>query len=254
MSAALLLLRLSLALSLLHTPAISFPIQQNTVSSSGGARAGDSKAHGPPHFTVNIYNYFLEMRMSDDVKRIVQQGPQRTMSQKKLTSKGCLSMFSVRNQRFLCVDSNGKLYTSTDRKNQDCLFHYVREKKQREILLSCRDGTLLNLREFTAHAKSPGSAETSALYVLRRHDAPREHTQNRRKRSQEVDPSDPLGSENPDTRPTYDQKQDQDQDPQQASSISKETIRSCDDPLQVLLSNSPVSPNLEKDKHEEVQE
>ncbi len=62
----------------------------------------------------------------------------------------------------------------------------------------------------------------------------------RRRRSEEVNPSDPLRSEShPKDHKDADHRQ-----PEQdlAGAVSKETISSCDDPLRVLQSNGPVSP------------
>lgn len=68
----------------------------------------------------------------------------------------------------------------------------------------------------------------------------------RYRRSQHVDPSDPLGSENPKSRKSNYRRQNQERE--RSSNVSKETITSCDDPLHVLLSKSPVSPNLQQGK------
>lgn len=66
----------------------------------------------------------------------------------------------------------------------------------------------------------------------------------RQRRSQEVNPSDPLRTE---AHPTHSVKDHKDADhgqpeQDQAGAVSKETINSCDDPLRVLQSNVPVSP------------
>lgn len=66
----------------------------------------------------------------------------------------------------------------------------------------------------------------------------------RRRRSHEVNPSDPLRSQ---ADPSHSAKEPAVSDPRlpeqdQAGPISKETISSCDDPLRVLQSNGPVSP------------
>ncbi|KAJ3597078.1 hypothetical protein NHX12_003478 [Muraenolepis orangiensis] len=66
----------------------------------------------------------------------------------------------------------------------------------------------------------------------------------RRRRSDPVNPSDPLRSE---SHPGNPAKEPQELDPEvsdqdQAGAVSKETITSCDDPLKVLHSSRPVSP------------
>lgn len=74
------------------------------------------------------------------------------------------------------------------------------------------------------------------------------HLYLRHKRSQHVDPSDPLGSENPRSRTANYRRPNREQERERISNVSKETITSCDDPLHVLLSKSPVSPHLQKEK------
>lgn len=66
----------------------------------------------------------------------------------------------------------------------------------------------------------------------------------RQRRSEGVNPSDPLRSQ---SRPSYFARDHKDQshgqpEQDQAGAVSKETIASCDDPLQVLQPNGPVSP------------
>lgn len=68
----------------------------------------------------------------------------------------------------------------------------------------------------------------------------------RQRRSQNIDPSDPLGFENPKSKTTNFRRLDREHE--HSSNVSKETITSYDDPLHVLLSKSPVSPNLQKEK------
>nr|XP_021326341.1 uncharacterized protein LOC100537842 isoform X2 [Danio rerio] len=70
----------------------------------------------------------------------------------------------------------------------------------------------------------------------------------RLRRSQHFDPTDPLGFENPKSRTTNYQRQNKEHERERTSNVSRETITSCDDPLHVLLSKSPVSPNLQKEK------
>jgi len=72
----------------------------------------------------------------------------------------------------------------------------------------------------------------------------------RQRRSQNIDPSDPLGFENPKSKTTNYRRlhREREREHERSSNVSKETITSYDDPLHVLLSKSPVSPNLQKGK------
>lgn len=70
----------------------------------------------------------------------------------------------------------------------------------------------------------------------------------RRRRSEEVNPSDPLRTESHPAPPVMDAEQNQ------AGAVSKETITSCDDPLRVLRPyghGSPVKTNIaDRAEHE----
>ncbi|TRY54529.1 hypothetical protein DNTS_033397 [Danionella cerebrum] len=70
----------------------------------------------------------------------------------------------------------------------------------------------------------------------------------RQRRSQHLDPADPLGSEQPRSRSISYRKTNGDNN-KGSGNVSRETITSCDDPLHVLLQKSPVSPHLEKKKY-----
>uniref|UniRef100_A0A3P9MWT2 Uncharacterized protein n=1 Tax=Poecilia reticulata TaxID=8081 RepID=A0A3P9MWT2_POERE len=60
----------------------------------------------------------------------------------------------------------------------------------------------------------------------------------RQRRSEEVNPSDPLRTESHPSPPV------KDVEPNQAGAVSKETITSCDDPLRVLRPNGHGSPRI----------
>lgn len=66
----------------------------------------------------------------------------------------------------------------------------------------------------------------------------------RQRRSDEVNPSDPLRSHSHPSHSAKDHKDTAQRQPEQdqAGAVSKETITSCDDPLRVLQSNGQVSP------------
>lgn len=157
-------------------------------------------------------------------------------------------IFDLRRRRFLCVDLKGGLYSSVSARpekayqtgengmiddrlflsrqrlkdRRGCLFRRVWSDagRHRALLLSVGGGRLLTLE----------GAETSA--------------RRRRRRSQEVNPSDPLQSQPHPSHPVRDHKDADPGQPEQDQSgaVSKETITSCDDPLRVLRPNAPGSP------------
>ncbi|XP_072520300.1 fibroblast growth factor 23-like [Salminus brasiliensis] len=157
----------------------------------------------------------------------------------KNQTKGCFSVLNVKSNRFLCLDSKRKLYTSVDDSNEDCRFHHVKRHKRHDVFRSCNGDVLVILHQKEANIQAHDSSELSSVLLLKRH---KKHTNRRKRRSWHIDPSDPLGSEYPYFKGINSQRRE----PEYSSNIFKETIALVDDPLQVLLPNSPLSPTLEK--------
>lgn len=128
-----------------------------------------------------------------------------------------------------------------DRK--DCLFQrvWLDLANHQDVFYSINGGRLLKLKGTelrVAHWERP---ELLPVPLLERLLGP---LVKRQRRSQEVNPSDPLRTE---AHPSHSVKDHKDADhgqpeQDQAGAVSKETINSCDDPLRVLQSNVPVSP------------
>lgn len=105
-----------------------------------------------------------------------------------------------------------------------------------DVFYSTSGGQMLKVRRAelrTVHQKPP-EASPAAL----------EHSGTRQRRSEDVNPSDPLRSQ---SHPSYYAKKLKNRfnwqpEREKAGAVSKETITSCDDPLRVLQSNEPVSP------------
>ncbi|KAM9754004.1 uncharacterized protein ACNS7B_007146 [Menidia menidia] len=155
-----------------------------------------------------------------------------------------VSIFDLRRKKFLCMDFKGELYTSRQRPRWDCLFqrlwldvprhHGVFYSSSGHRLLTLRGGQLRVARP--AAPGGPAALRGGALHPLVK----------RRRRSDGVNPSDPLRSESHPSLPAKDaEPEPAEQD--QAGAVSKETITSCDDPLRVLRPNghgSPVKTNI----------
>ena len=125
---------------------------------------------------------------------------------------------------------------------EDCLFQriWLDLANHHDVFYSASGGRLLKLEGGelgVAHQELP--EPTSAL--LEKFLGP---LVKRQRRSEHVNPSDPLRSE---SHPSHSVKDHKDADhgkpeQDQAGAVSKETITSCDDPLRVLQPNGPVSP------------
>ncbi|KAF7225223.1 fibroblast growth factor 23 [Nothobranchius furzeri] len=129
------------------------------------------------------------------------------------------SVSDVRRKGFLCI---GELYKSRQRGRKDCLFQHIwLQLANQHVFYSTSGNQLMEL----------GGGDLRLLLERLLH--PR-----RQKRSEVVNPADPLKSE---SHPVKDNDQSQPEQ-EQTGAVSKETISSCDDPLRVLRSNGPGSP------------
>uniref|UniRef100_A0A8C4GV73 Uncharacterized protein n=1 Tax=Dicentrarchus labrax TaxID=13489 RepID=A0A8C4GV73_DICLA len=151
-----------------------------------------------------------------------------------------VSIFDLRRRRFLCVDVKGEQYNSRDR--EDCLFQriWLDLADHHDVFYSMSGGQLLKLKGAElrdAHQEPPEPSST----LLERFLGP---LVKRQRRSEAVNPSDPLRSESHPSHSAKDHKGADHGQPEQdqAGAVSKETITSCDDPLRVLQPNGPVSP------------
>ncbi|GAA6213381.1 fibroblast growth factor 23-like isoform X1 [Lates japonicus] len=153
-----------------------------------------------------------------------------------------VSIFDLRRKRFVCMASNGELYISGKKDKEDCLFQriWLNLVNHHDMFYSTSGGRLLELEGAelrTVHQEPP---EPSSA-MLERFLGPYVR---RQRRSEEVNPSDPLRSHSHPSHSAKDQKDTSHKQPEQdqAGAVSKETITSCDDPLRVLQPNGPVSP------------
>ncbi|KAK3535945.1 hypothetical protein QTP70_021456 [Hemibagrus guttatus] len=157
---------------------------------------------------------------------------------RKDQNKSCFSVLNMKKHAFLCLDPKGKLYTSVFNSNEDCRFRHVKRHKHHDMLQSCRGDTLL-VKRHPVNTYAHNLPKLSDFVFSKRH---KKRTHHRKRRSWHTDPSDPLGSEYPQLSNMRNWRSD----PGHGGNVSKETITSVDDPLQVLLSHSAQTPTLEK--------
>uniref|UniRef100_A0AAU6S4D3 Fibroblast growth factor family 23 member B n=1 Tax=Lateolabrax maculatus TaxID=315492 RepID=A0AAU6S4D3_LATMC len=153
-----------------------------------------------------------------------------------------VSILDLRRKRFLCMDLKGELYNSRRKDREDCLFQriWLDLANHHDVFYSISGGRLLKLEGVELRVAHQEPPELSSA-LLERFLGP---LVKRQRRSQEVNPSDPLRSESHPSHPAKDHKDADHGQPEQdqAGAVSKETITSCDDPLRVLRPNGPVSP------------
>uniref|UniRef100_UPI0037E9090A fibroblast growth factor 23-like n=1 Tax=Semicossyphus pulcher TaxID=241346 RepID=UPI0037E9090A len=152
-----------------------------------------------------------------------------------------VSIFDLRRKRFLCMDREGELYSSRQKDGEECLFQriWLNIENHRDVFYSTSGGRLLKLEaaELRLHQEPP----EPPLGLMERFLGP---SVKRQRRSEEVNPSDPLRSESHPSHSAMDHKDSDHRQSEQAQTgaVSKETITSCDDPLRVLQPNGPISP------------
>ncbi|KAM8891338.1 fibroblast growth factor 23-like [Spinachia spinachia] len=219
---SLLLIAVHASVSVDCTPKLRGPkrlVQHQWRSFRTGARAdasaGTSRFHWDPRGSMGkgLYrNSFVIM-------------PVRT------ATSNYVSIFDLRRKRFLCMDSTGDLYSSRQKDAADCLFQQL----WLDVAAPHDPGRLFKT---VAHQQP----ESSSSSLVERFFGPL--VQRRRRRSEVVNPSDPLRSHSHPSHSAGDHKDVDHRQPDQdrAGAVSKETITSCDDPLRVLQPNGPVSP------------
>ncbi|CAN9498710.1 unnamed protein product [Ophioblennius macclurei] len=149
---------------------------------------------------------------------------------KRTSTKDHVSIFDLRRKRFLCVDFQGELYNSRQADADDCVFLRFWSSRHQETFYSTSGGRLLKPgadRLRWARPEPPPPPSEDLLIP----------TMKRKRRSEAVNPSDPLRTESH-PKDAADHQPEQDQ----TGAVSKETIASCDDPLRVLRPSAPGSP------------
>ncbi|XP_028263852.1 uncharacterized protein LOC114437395 [Parambassis ranga] len=198
-------------------------------------RPGSSNTRTDIPAGTGRFNSELHGSMKQAVRKHLVILPVRT------ASSNFISIFDLKRKWFLCVGREGELYTSRQKDREDCLFRriWLNVAHRHDAFYSSSGSRLLKLRaELQGNHLEPPEPSVAllgrALSSLVK----------RQRRSDEVNPSDPLRSEShpshslKDLKNVHHGKSDQDQ----AGAVSKETITSCDDPLRVLQPNRPVSP------------
>ncbi|XP_068458472.1 fibroblast growth factor 23-like [Clinocottus analis] len=158
------------------------------------------------------------------------------------TATSNFALFDLRRKRFLCLDSKGQRYHSRQKDTDDCLFlriglHVANPSDVFHFIRGARQLKLRGAELRVAHQNPPEPSSTLVGRFL----GP---LVKRQRRSEEVNPSDPLRSQSHPSPSAKDHKDADHRQPDQdqAGAVSKETITSCDDPLRVLQPNGPVSP------------
>ncbi|XP_067235855.1 uncharacterized protein [Chanodichthys erythropterus] len=192
---------------------------------------------------AKISSYFLMIQFGYRMMKAIHQQSKGEILLKK-RSKDCFSVLDIKNNNIMCLDATKKPYISVDVINKDCFITIPRKNSYQSTR---RTDAMIKLFGVKSHTE----AYIAELLLSLQSNNHKTHL--RLRRNQHIDPSDPLGFENPKSRTTNYRRPNPEREREHSSNVSKETITSYDDPLHVLLSKSPVSPNLQKEKkHKQV--
>ncbi|XP_038857422.1 fibroblast growth factor 23-like isoform X1 [Salvelinus namaycush] len=171
--------------------------------------------------SVDLGDYLLKVNLNGHVNKPISINSLVVVLPIRTETSDGVPILDFKSKHFLCVDIEGKLFSSMMDSRKECLFQHLQMENHVDLFYSSSNGLLLHLEGAKIHVK--------------RHDLLKRHLVYRKKRSQQVN------AENPEAEPIM-SDQDMQQDQERAGAVSKETITSCDDPLRVLHSNSPGSP------------
>ncbi|XP_034542315.1 fibroblast growth factor 23-like [Notolabrus celidotus] len=201
------------------------PQQSNT-----GARADAS---------AGMRHFYLEL---SEAKRKGTHRPSLVILPVRRETSNFVSIFDLRRKRFVCMDGEGELFNSKQKNREDCLFQriWLDFDNDHDVFYSASGARLFTLKAAELRVSHQEPPEPPSPLVQRLLGT----LVKRQRRSEEVNPSDPLQTESHPSLSSKDHKDADQRQPEQdqTGAVSKETIASCDDPLRVLQSNGPVSP------------
>lgn len=219
-----------------------------------GSNWGNPKRYVHLQTSSDISNFYLEITLNGQVRKTTSRSSYSVVLLKS-EARDRLAILGVKSNRYLCMDAEGKPFSSAVC-NKDCLFHHKLLENHYDVYYSCTSGLVLNLEGAKQAYVAGKNLPPYSLFLSEKNTVPLERLLHREKRTRQVDPSDPLRTlnqpgEGSDSQAYKDLDLDQDveqeaETPEQGRAISKETITSTfhDDPLQVLHSMNPSSPRI----------
>ncbi|XP_036376392.1 fibroblast growth factor 23-like [Megalops cyprinoides] len=190
-------------------------------------------------------NFYLEITSNGQVKETPKQSSYSIVLL-KAKLKDRLAILGVRSDRYLCLDAEGNAFGSIVFNEDSCLFHHRLLKNHHHLYLPDGSTLLLNMEAPVKACMSGHDLSASPVFLSERC-AVHKNRQRRRRRSKEVDSSDPLCLHNQRGKCLPSQKDELILEPEmteQSHAVSKETITSTsDDPFMVVQPpGSPGSP------------
>uniref|UniRef100_A0AAY5ERI9 Fibroblast growth factor 23 n=1 Tax=Electrophorus electricus TaxID=8005 RepID=A0AAY5ERI9_ELEEL len=192
-----------------------------------GSNWGNPRRYIHLQTTTDLHNFYLEITLNGLVRKTTNRGSYSVILLKAET-RDRIAIFGVKSNRFLCMDGEGSLFTSTVCNRDDCLFYHKLLENHRDIYYSTKNGILLNLDGKRQMYSAGQNLAQSSIFLSEKNTIPLERLQHRERRNRQVDPSDPLSAlrfgEDADSRAVQEDDTDQDVDPSEDRNISRETL------------------------------
>ncbi|XP_028811072.1 fibroblast growth factor 23-like [Denticeps clupeoides] len=140
-----------------------------------------------------LSNFYLEISLHGHVRRSANRGSYSVVLLKAET-RDRLAILGVKSNRFLCMDAEGKLYSSAVCNQEQCLFNHKLLENHRDVYYSAKTGMLVNLEGARQVYSAGQSPPQTSLFLSERNTVPLERLLHREKRNRHVNPSDPFNT------------------------------------------------------------
>ncbi|XP_041112223.1 fibroblast growth factor 23-like [Polyodon spathula] len=209
---------------------------------------------GDPKRLVHLYtssdkrSFHLAINPDGQVDRTTIQTPSSAMLLKS-DGIGLMAIMGVKSERYLCMDANGKTFSSAVFSMEYCLFQHERLENGYDVYHSPKSNLVLNL-DGRPHTYIPGgNLPPYSQFISLVNTIELEHFVRRRSTSFHVDPSDPFGMFTANSQPATGEDSVETQASSEVPALSRERTRSTyhdevdpDDPWRLLDHKTNSSP------------
>ncbi|XP_008313854.1 fibroblast growth factor 23 [Cynoglossus semilaevis] len=180
---------LALLLALLQ----GFPLGETAPNPSPlvGSNWGNPRRYVHLQTSTDLNNFYLEIRLDGTVCKSTVRSSYSVILLKAETRER-VAILGVKSSRYLCMDVEGRPFSSPICLRDDCLFNHKLLENNRDVYYSIRTGILFNL-EGSRQVYSVGqNLPQTSLFLPKRNTVPLDRLlQHRGKRNELVDPADP---------------------------------------------------------------
>ncbi|KAM8908189.1 fibroblast growth factor 23 [Spinachia spinachia] len=181
---------LALFLAALHH---GFPAGETAPNPSPlvGSNWGNPRRYIHLQTSTDLSNVYLEIRLDGAVRRTTLRSSCSVILLKAETRER-VAILGVKSSRYLCLDAEGKPFSSPTCLRDECLFNHRLLENHRDVYFSSRTGILFNLEGSRQVFSAGQNLPQTSLFLPKRNTVPLARLLlHREKRNQVVDPSDP---------------------------------------------------------------